>query len=323
METDARQTTSQKVQPLNFRLALGWIIPWSSRTGLRQGTLSMGVSEVGQDLQHVNLWAITPPTGLEAIEPNGPPESPANAQATAGSDEGAPPIDQIGVTAPAASFAWDREINIGDRDRIALSIAPPSGIKRRHLAIITGALLLALGLGLGLGWIGGSNSDFPSVNPASLPLKQLNSSACTTDPRNETVCVTPKSDRPEMPSSLTSVTQTTTGIDRAPETSKGGSQTTNAVSLPTKQNKIAPGPAAIDRAKVSSRPVPVPETRPTTIEGWTVREVNGGMAVLVGPNGTWKAARGDMVPGVGKVDSIVRWGNHWIVATSRGLISTR
>jgi hypothetical protein len=285
----------------------------------------MGVSEVGQDLQHVNLWAITPPTGLAAIEPNGPPESPANAQATAGSDEGAPPIDQIGVTAPAASFAWDREINIGDRDRIALSTTPPSGIKRRRLATISGALL-ALGLGLlgiGLGWIGGSHSVFPNVNPASLPLKQLNSSACTTDPRSETVCVSPKSDQVEKTSSLTSVTQTTTGIGLAPETSKGGYQTTNAVSLPTKQNKIAPGPAAVDRAKVSSRPVPVPETRPTTIEGWTVREVNGGMAVLVGPNGTWKAARGDMVPGVGKVDSIVRWGNHWIVATSRGLISTR
>jgi hypothetical protein len=30
-----------------------------------------------------------------------------------------------------------------------------------------------------------------------------------------------------------------------------------------------------------------------------------------------------MVPGVGRVDSIVRWGNRWIVATSKGLISTQ
>ena len=52
-------------------------------------------------------------------------------------------------------------------------------------------------------------------------------------------------------------------------------------------------------------------------------EVNGGTAVLEGPNGIWKATRGDTVPGVGKIDSIVRWGNRWIVATSRGLISTR
>ena len=57
--------------------------------------------------------------------------------------------------------------------------------------------------------------------------------------------------------------------------------------------------------------------------GWTIREVSGGTAVLVGPNGVWNATRGDTVPGVGKIDSIVRWGNRWIVATSRGLISTR
>jgi hypothetical protein len=66
----------------------------------------------------------------------------------------------------------------------------------------------------------------------------------------------------------------------------------------------------------------VPETRPTTIDGWTVREVIGGTAVLQGPDGIWRAKTGDTVPGVGRVDSIVRWGNRWIVATSRGLIST-
>jgi len=67
---------------------------------------------------------------------------------------------------------------------------------------------------------------------------------------------------------------------------------------------------------------PVPETRPTTIPGWMLREVVNGTAVLQGPNGVWRVTRGDTVPGVGRVDSIVRWGSRWIVATSRGLIST-
>lgn len=68
--------------------------------------------------------------------------------------------------------------------------------------------------------------------------------------------------------------------------------------------------------------LPVPETRPTTIEGWAVRDVRGGTAVLEGPDGIRMAARGDVVPGIGRIDSIVRWGNRWIVATARGLIST-
>ena len=68
---------------------------------------------------------------------------------------------------------------------------------------------------------------------------------------------------------------------------------------------------------------PVPETRPATIAGWTVRDVQGGLATLEGPGGVWRAATGDTVPEVGQIHSIVRWGGHWVVATSRGLIATR
>src|SRR5262245_57257324 len=71
-----------------------------------------------------------------------------------------------------------------------------------------------------------------------------------------------------------------------------------------------------------ARQAPYPETKPTTIAGWAIVEVVGGTATVQGPNGVWRVTRGDTVPGIGKVDSIVRWGNRWIVATSSGLIST-
>jgi hypothetical protein len=67
---------------------------------------------------------------------------------------------------------------------------------------------------------------------------------------------------------------------------------------------------------------PFPETRPTSVVGWTLRSVTEGVAILEGPYGARKAARGDFVPGLGKVDSIVLWGNRWIVATTKGLITT-
>jgi|SRR6516164_1198280 len=66
-----------------------------------------------------------------------------------------------------------------------------------------------------------------------------------------------------------------------------------------------------------------PETKPTSVDGWVVREVANGTAVVQGPNGVWKAARGDIVPGLGRVDSVVQWGSRWIVSTSRGLITTQ
>jgi hypothetical protein len=65
-------------------------------------------------------------------------------------------------------------------------------------------------------------------------------------------------------------------------------------------------------------PTPSLETNPTGIAGWTLREVINGTAVLQGPNGISKVTPGDTVPDLGRVDSIVRWGNSWIVATSRG-----
>jgi hypothetical protein len=270
------------------------------------------ISKVGEDRQHLSLWMAATTNGWAATEPterDGPSGPSVNAQ-----DSEPRPIDQMGVTAPEAAFAWDQEIRIAEKDRVAVSIAPTFDIKRHQTAIITGASLLALlALGLTLVWIGGPNSDFLGINPAALPLKQVNSSVYTPPA---------KSDRLEVPGSPTNPTPTATGIGRAHQTSKSGSQTTS-VSLSTKQNPNAPGPTAVQRTNVSTRPVAVPETRPTTIEGWTIREVNGGTAVLEGPNGTWKATRGDTVPGVGKIDSIVRWGNRWIVATSRGLISTR
>ena len=66
-----------------------------------------------------------------------------------------------------------------------------------------------------------------------------------------------------------------------------------------------------------------PETRPTTIPGWTVVDVRDGTAVLEGPEGIRMAARGDTIPGIGRVESIVRWGNRWIIATASGLIATQ
>jgi hypothetical protein len=73
---------------------------------------------------------------------------------------------------------------------------------------------------------------------------------------------------------------------------------------------------------MEARLTPVPETRPTTIDGWTLREVVDGTAVLEGPGGVWRVRRGDTVPGVGKVVAILRWGSRFIVATSKGFIST-
>jgi hypothetical protein len=97
----------------------------------------------------------------------------------------------------------------------------------------------------------------------------------------------------------------------------------STVTLAAPENP-APRPAAVQtEAKAPRVTTPVPETKPASLPGWTVRDVRGGTAVIEGPNGVWRAAAGGSVPGLGRVDSVVRWGGHWVVATSRGLVTTR
>jgi len=91
------------------------------------------------------------------------------------------------------------------------------------------------------------------------------------------------------------------------------------------QHNISPGSAVSGVGRgptTSNKPMSFPDTKPTTIEGWSVRDVVGGRATLDGPDGVWTGTRGDTVPGVGPVNAIVRWGSRWIVATNGGLIST-
>jgi hypothetical protein len=234
---------------------------------------------------------------------NGPTPRSANSKATADLNGGsrAPSIDQAETTSLEAAFARKREIRIDKRDRVV--VAPAHDVTRHPITIIAGALLFALVLCLG--WIGGLNSDFVIIKPASPPAKKVDA-----DPPDPA-----KSGRLAMQDS--SAKTSTAVTSSAHEASKRGRQTKH--SLLTTPATPASQPTVVER---NTKRSPVPETRPTTIAGWTIRQVNGGTAVLEGPNGVWKARQGDAIPGVGKIESIVRWGNRWIVATSGGLIST-
>jgi hypothetical protein len=186
--------------------------------------------------------------------------------------------------------------------------------------LIAGTLLAALGLS----WICGWGSYLLVGLPASISLKQnLNSSSPVLGSKDERIGTTPAESSRDTKSgvqygpTLTTTTAAQPSHARASQDlAQSSARLTDLISSVVQQPSTQPG-------KTSSRPIAVPETRPTTIEGWTVRDVVDGKAVLEGPNGIWKVARGDTVPGVGTVDSIVRWGNRWIVATSGGLITTQ
>ena len=64
-------------------------------------------------------------------------------------------------------------------------------------------------------------------------------------------------------------------------------------------------------------------SRLPTIEGWVLRDVARGGALIDGRRGIYEVYAGDFVPGLGRVDAIRRQDGRWVVVTSRGLIVAR
>jgi len=76
----------------------------------------------------------------------------------------------------------------------------------------------------------------------------------------------------------------------------------------------APAPAAPPKAEVARLP---------TVEGWVLRDVANGSALIESRRGMYEVYAGDPVPGLGRVDAIRRQDGRWVVVTSKGLIVAR
>jgi hypothetical protein len=78
---------------------------------------------------------------------------------------------------------------------------------------------------------------------------------------------------------------------------------------------IAP-PAAAAAPKAEAARLP-------KVEGWVLREVVNGGALIEGRYGIYEVYAGDPIPGLGRIDAIRRQDGRWVVVTSRGLIVAR
>jgi hypothetical protein len=59
------------------------------------------------------------------------------------------------------------------------------------------------------------------------------------------------------------------------------------------------------------------------VEGWVVRDVSRGAAVLESKHGFYEVYAGDPVPGLGRVDAIRKQDGRWVVVTTKGLVVQR
>ncbi|WFU85603.1 hypothetical protein QA645_36130 [Bradyrhizobium sp. CIAT3101] len=102
-----------------------------------------------------------------------------------------------------------------------------------------------------------------------------------------------------------------------------------AAAAPAKETtgSIAPAPTQVATAAAAPAPTPAaPKTevgRLPTVDGWRLRDVANGGALIEGRDGLYEVYAGDPIPGIGRVDAIRRQDGRWVVVTSKGLIVSR
>jgi hypothetical protein len=68
-------------------------------------------------------------------------------------------------------------------------------------------------------------------------------------------------------------------------------------------------------------PAPLPQPRPSIVQGWTVREARNGRIWVENRGELYAVAPGVPLPGLGRVETIRREGDSLVVVTTRGLIT--
>jgi hypothetical protein len=203
-------------------------------------------------------------------------------------------IEPVGGAPPVSVDASDLE----PIRREALQLLQPSRERAIAVCMVSGALLI----GVSLGWVGclvWKSATVVAAAPTTraTPVRHAETKSASR----------PESIRKQAPSVTASINVSRPSASVSRTEVDGPKMAAAILGLPSE-----PRPPL----------APAPETRPTTIEGWTVLDVRGQTAVLQGPDGVRTVSLGESVPGIGRVDSIVRWGNRWIVATASGLIAT-
>ena len=62
------------------------------------------------------------------------------------------------------------------------------------------------------------------------------------------------------------------------------------------------------------------QSKPAIVEGWVLRDIYRGRALVENRNGLYEVGPGGSLPGIGKVETITQQNGRWVVVTPKGLI---
>ena len=129
--------------------------------------------------------------------------------------------------------------------------------------------------------------------------------------------------------SATQVSKITERLDRSEKVQAEPAQKLAALaeSVGKLEKRLASSTSADDHSATGSIPqrggtstAAKDESKPPIIQGWALREVYRGRALVESRNAIYEVGPGGLLPGIGRVESITQQNGRWVVVTPKGLI---
>jgi hypothetical protein len=276
--------------------------------------------------------AAPPPAGLSA-EPAGAPKgaldhiaspsiAPVTIDAAAAAPARATPEAAEGFERPEPRRPQAAAPASPDITPLAASAAGPASRKLGKFTLLAASLVLASALGAMAGVLG-------ATGVARLAPLFGSETASAPEPSGlEATIAQLRSDIGALKASVDTTSRTTGAqytklverLDRAERAQSVAPKSDAALPKETTGSITTPSAAASPLA-----PVPAPSaTAPgTTVPGWAVRDVYRGVAMLQSRmGGIVEVEPGDVLPGLGRIESIRRLDGRWVVITSKGMITS-
>jgi hypothetical protein len=96
-----------------------------------------------------------------------------------------------------------------------------------------------------------------------------------------------------------------------------------AAAAPAISKEVTGSIAPLAAPASSTAPPKTEVARLPTLDGWVLRDVAHGGALIESRQGMFEVYAGDPVPGLGRVDAIRRQDGRWVVVTTKGLVVAR
>jgi hypothetical protein len=211
-----------------------------------------------------------------------------------------PSTPEKGSAAPAQATAAARTAETAHRSR-----AP-------RFALLAASIIFAAGFGAIAGALGMTLIERPAAITAQLEAIDLT-----------LVQGTMANLRAELSAIKTSVESSNRNVNT--QLAKFTERLENRASTPIRPSAQAPGRTSGDvTGTVRPQALATPSApRPRVIEGWALRRVSRGVAIIQSREGSIEVASGDVVPGIGRIESIRRLDGRWVVLTHAGMITSQ